>query len=215
MDFPQYMSDAIVNSAAQALTRGSVAALAYNRYKQKPIANKTMPTNTALYRQVLRNRGELHIKQFTGSTSIPANSATVILLNNISQGDDSDARSGRHITNYGYSIRGKVTDRSLDVYIVSSKSGIAPAFADFQDIVGGHLKDESNKDFRIIKDLRHYYSVTTYFSANKKWKKGVNSAYSGGIGNDIVKHGYYLVLLNTTTTAQTADYSLNWYYRDH
>ena len=215
MDFPEYMSNAIASSATQALATGGAAMLAYNRNRKNRNAKKNMPTKSALYRQVLRNRGELHNKQYTGVVTVPAGTATVRLLNDISQGDDSDDRSGRHITNYGYAMRGKTTDRALDVYIVHSKSGIAPLLADFQPIIGGFLKDESNKDLRIIKDLRHYASITTYFRGGARWKRGTNSAYSGPIGNNIVKNGYYLVLLNNSLAAVQCDYSLNWYYRDH
>jgi len=207
MDFPAYMTNAIAAQAAQYGAAGlGAGALAYKRYrKPKP----------SLVKQIYRNRGELHNKQHTGSLSVAANTATVFLLNDISQGDDSDDRSGRHITNYGYKMTGKVNDRSLDVFIVHSKSGIAPVLADFQPIIGGHLKDESNKDFKVIRDLRDYHTLTTYFRASKRWRRGYDSAYANSAGTSIVKNGFYLVLLNNTPIAQSTEYSIDWYYRDH
>jgi hypothetical protein len=206
------MGDAVATRAAQSLAAGAgtIGAGAIGRYYRKPRVDPR-----TLYRQVLKNRGELHNKQYTGSITVTANSATVLHLTNISQGDDSDARTGRHITVYGYSLRGKLEDRALDCYIIHSKSGIAPVFADFQDIIGGHLKDESNKDLRIIRDLRNYRAQTTYFRADRRYKKGINTSYSGALGSDVVKNGYYLVFLNTTSGNLTAEYSMNFYYRDN
>jgi len=176
----------------------------------------TPPIPKGLLRQIYRNRGELKVKQFNdASVSVAANAVETVELTNLTQGDDSDERIGRKIRGVGFKIRGRINDRSLDMYIVISTGGITPAFSYWNDVQGGLMTDNTHYEFREIADLKNYSTTSNHFATSRRWKKGITTYYTGSAGTSGIKNKVFLVFVNTTGAAITAEYSINYYYRDH
>lgn len=189
----------------------------YSAYKSMP-AQRTITANynkrlISLNRRVNLNTGELNCYQLIGSTSIAPGTATTVNLTSISQGNDSNFRTGRRINIRGVSVHVHTNDRALDCYHINSKSGVAPTYTDFQPVIQGHIKDSAHYDFKVVKYIKST-EATTYWRYNKRYSGTQYCWYSGSGNNDVIRNGQFLTFKNDSLVTITVQYSCNVYYTD-
>lgn len=168
----------------------------------------------SMQRQIRANRPEYQCFQLASTASVANATATVLHLTGIAQGDDSDTRTGKKITVKGVDIRGYFSDRLMDIYLVKSKSGVAPVYADFQTVLGGHILDDKHFDYKQVAYIKPMQANTNAFRYNKRFKGNQNTHYGGAAAGTIIENGWYLVFKNNTGAAVTIQYSINLWYTD-
>jgi len=143
----------------------------YNPYAEERL-NRVI---RSMQRQIRANKAENQCFQLASTASVSNATATVLHLTGIAQGDASDSRTGKRINVKGVDIRGYFSDRLLDVYLVKSKSGVAPVYADFQTVLGGHILDDKHYDYRQVAYIKPMSATTTSFKYKRCFKGNQHS----------------------------------------
>lgn len=168
----------------------------------------------SMQRQIRANKPETQCFQLSSTGSVANATATVLHITGIAQGDDSNTRTGKKITVKGVEIRGYFSDRLLDVYLVKSKSGVAPVYADFATVLGGHVLDTKHYDYKQVAYIKPMQANTNFFKYKRRFPGVQNTHYGGAGAGSVIENGWYLVFKNNTGAAVTIQYSINVWYTD-
>lgn len=223
MDFPAYATTALTAGATK------LGAAAYGTYlarrMMKPTPYRNASRINALTRQVYLNTSELRQKQNqrTAQTVDTTTRISTTLLNNVGLGTSNEDRSGNRIRVTGIRLRVKVSNPVLDVYLILSKDGLAPALTNFNANKAGFLDRNSNMNYKELAYMRCYGADgdTTssnnpnglYTAINKKFRRPIFVTFNGGSGTPY-HNSIYLVVVNQGVATHNYDMNAIVYFRD-
>lgn len=179
-------------------------------------SNAAAKANTArinkIIRQVNTNRPETKRAHFFGSVSLINGAINIVNMVSIGANDEPNGRDGHHIRILGYEIRYHADDKNTDAYVMLSKSAIAPAYADFEAVIGGHLDKNTYTEIKELAFLHNYGSTGNRVQHSRRFKKPIDCYYSGTAVNNCILNALYLVSKNDTGATVNIDYSVVVYY---
>ena len=147
-------------------------------------------------------------------SSVAANTATVQNICAISEGSSVVNRIGNRIKGWRVEIRG-IMDPGLDLYLLQAHTNDTPAISTFSTGRGSFIGsgDVNTK----LTEWMHYSipdSVAHNFKKVHKFKYGINIKYNGNSGTNTVDNVLYVVAVNRSTTSQSIDCNIRFWYTD-
>ena len=166
-----------------------------------------------IIRQVQRNTPETKRAHFFASNLAVINNAIFnAQMCSIIANDEPNGRDGHHIKVLGYQIRYHSTDKNTDAYVMLSKSAIAPVYADFEAVIGGHLDKNTYTEIKELAFLHNENSTGNRVQHTRRFKKPIDVYYSGTAANNAILNALYFVIKNNTGATVNVDYSIVVYY---
>lgn len=148
------------------------------------------------------------------TTSVASAGFFATRLTGLAQGTKTDQRIGQKAKMFRLEIRG-MADPGLDIYLVQSKSAVAPVAGDFTTGVGGFVKDGNTNlvEWRYLRPKPDQVTNSP-FRITQSFKTGFNLEYTDDVTTYLAKNCFYLVVRNDTAAAQTFTYSVKIWYID-
>lgn len=189
--------------------------------KKRKISHATAASNAAELAQLKkvvyrRNFGEVkHLTGHLASTQVTNGNANVQILTGIATGPNQGQRIGNEIRVRDITVTGHSGNSNVDCYLVQSRTGVAPAIANFTPTIGGILtQGTSQEHFRIIKYFNSEMSGTSKFSLRHKFSIPMKVSYTGPTAAELSTNHLYVVIINRSGSNQNVQYSTELKYID-
>lgn len=172
-------------------------------------AQKLRKLEHTVYRRNLTEQ-KLYVKHTT-PTAVANGVGVPFHLTDLAAGGNQGQRVGNDIRIKSIEVRGFTDVTNMDVYLVQSITGSAPAASNFEPVIHGHLtQGVQNDTFRVLSSNISPYQSTITFKLHKSWSIPMKTCYTGAAAGTSTagKNQLYLICINRTGAQHNVSFSV-------